>query len=378
MEAEERNPNSQEPSSTFHSGSKIDSQYKKDASPEAREPSEAPENDQSDQKRKRSPVPEGMTRNAYKKQKKQAEWDAGKAERKAMLKEKDRNKKLARRAARAAGDNIPLTPEEVAKKKKGKSTLVPITFIVDCGFDELMTEAEIKSLASQVTRCYSDNARSTYRAHLAVSSLNGRLKERFDVALEGQYRGWKGVEFHEEGFVEVAEKAKAKMRDEKRGGDVGGSFLKPQTSSEVKPGTEAGEIIYLSSESENTIEKLSPYSTYIIGGLVDRNRHKGICFKTATEKGIKTAKLPIGEFLEMSSRYVLATNHVNEIMLHWLEVGDWGEAFMKVIPKRKGGMLKGESSKGKSVDGGEESEEDKAEDEATTPAGESILQADTV
>jgi tRNA (guanine9-N1)-methyltransferase len=28
-------------------------------------------------------------------------------------------------------------------------------------------------------------------------------------------------------------------------------------------------------------------------------------------------------------------------MVKWLECGDWGEAFMKVIPKRKGGTLKG-------------------------------------
>jgi len=44
--------------------------------------------------------------------------------------------------------------------------------------------------------------------------------------------------------------------------------------------------------------------------------------------------------MEMQSRFVLATNHVHEIMVKWLECGDWGEAFMQVIPKRKGGKLK--------------------------------------
>jgi tRNA (guanine9-N1)-methyltransferase len=97
---------------------------------------------------------------------------------------------------------------------------------------------------------------------------------------------------------------------------------------------------------------LSPYSTYIVGGLVDKNRHKGICYKIAKERGIKTAKLPIGEYLEMQSRKVLATNHVVEIMVRWLECGDWGEAFMKVIPKRKGVKLReGEQQDSPAVDG---------------------------
>ena len=101
------------------------------------------------------------------------------------------------------------------------------------------------------------------------------------------------------------------------------------------------EIVYLTSDSPHTLDRLKPYSTYIIGGLVDKNRHKGICYKTACDKGIRTAKLPIAEYMEMQSRFVLATNHVVEIMIRWLECADWGESFMKVMPKRKGGNLKG-------------------------------------
>ena len=37
----------------------------------------------------------------------------------------------------------------------------------------------------------------------------------------------------------------------------------------------------------------------------------------------------------MASRQVLTVNQVLEIMLHWLEVGDWEKAFMAIIPKRK-------------------------------------------
>ncbi|KAK5182803.1 tRNA (guanine(9)-N(1))-methyltransferase, partial [Cryomyces antarcticus] len=76
----------------------------------------------------------------------------------------------------------------------------------------------------------------------------------------------------------------------------------------------------------------------------------------AMDRGIKTARLPIGDYLEMASRKVLTTNHVNEIMLRWLELGDWGKAFMQVIPKRKGGQLKSQ------VDSMDEDEEEVEEE----------------
>lgn len=37
----------------------------------------------------------------------------------------------------------------------------------------------------------------------------------------------------------------------------------------------------------------------------------------------------------MATRHVLTVNQVLEIMLRWLEIGDWEKAFLSVIPKRK-------------------------------------------
>jgi tRNA (guanine9-N1)-methyltransferase len=321
-------------------------------------------------KRKRTPPPEGMSRSAYKKLKRQQEWEARKSDRKAKKREKERSKKEARRAAIAAGEEIPSSAQ---KPRKEKSTLVPVTFVIDCGFDELMTENEIKSLASQITRCYSDNSKAKYRAHLSISSFNGRLRQRFDTVLEKQYAGWKGVKFYDEDFVDVAEKARKKMADAENGGEIEGALAASEGAGPRSRTPEKGEVIYLSSESENTIERLDPYCTYVIGGLVDRNRHKGICYRRACDRGIKTAKLPIGEFMEMNSRYVLATNHVNEIMLHWLDIGNWGDAFMKVIPKRKGGILKRNGAKEAS---NEVEEVDDMIEEEVRPANEADDKAD--
>ena len=214
-------------------------------------------------------------------------------------------------------------------------------------------EKEIKSLGAQITRCYSDNHKAPFKAHLAISSFGGQLKERFDNILSGHYSSWKGVNFLENDFYETAQQAKEWMK-RPHGGKLLGALAphqkrpdQPQSSNlqdqdqGQEAEAEAGELVYLTSDSPDTLTELKPYSTYIIGGLVDRNRHKGICYKRAMDRGVKTAKLPIGDYMQMNSRFVLATNHVSEIMLRWMELGDWGEAFLRVIPKRKGAIMKG-------------------------------------
>jgi tRNA (guanine9-N1)-methyltransferase len=139
-------------------------------------------------------------------------------------------------------------------------------------------------------------------------------------------------------------------------------FPAPENTESAGP-EPAPSIVYLTSDSPYTLEYLSPNTSYIIGGIVDKNRHKGLCYKRACERGIPTAKLPIGEYMTMQSRTVLAVNHVVEIMLKWLVTGDWGEAFLSVIPKRKEAKLKVKRSE---EDQGEENESDDEEEGRTS------------
>lgn len=400
-----------------------------------------------------------MSKNQLKKLRKREEWEAGRDYRKAKRKQKTQERKARKRAAKEeeeqrlqllqegqAGDSgaakIPPIP---SKPRFSRPVQVPMTIIIDCGFDDLMMEKERISLGSQVTRSYSDNWRAPFQTNLVISSWGGQLKERFDTVLNKHYLNWKGVKFCEGDFVEAARQAEEFMKGPK-GGKLKGLFekatavdngqgqgqgqgqgetsnkiessqvprssepdlptsngqtdqpetttlenanpaqterLPPPSEPEPKPTTTqseesspTGEIIYLTSDSPDTLTTLSPYSTYIIGGLVDKNRHKGICYRRACERGIRTAKLPIGEFMEMTSRKVLATNHVVEIMIRMLEGnGDWGEAFERVIPKRKGGRLRsggratGHGGEGKESGSVDTDDDDDDEDDQPDEAG---------
>lgn len=312
-----------------------------------------------------STVAPSMSKNQQKKLRKHLEWEAKRDERKVKRKEKtiakrERNRERKKELA----EHVEFNGSLPVPVKKQRPVQLPVTILIDCSFDDLMRDQERKSLATQITRSYSDTRASLYRPHLVVCSFTGELRERFDSVLS-HYKGWKGVRFLDCDFVEAAEKAKEWMLQPSQGGHLAGSFasMKSDDAELQKELEDSGEIVYLTSEANDVLMELKPYSTYIIGGLVDKNREKGVCYKRATKRGIQTARLPIGEFMDMQSRKVLTTNHVNEIMLKWLECGDWGEAFVKVIPKRKGGMLKEE-------DGGEVEEEPVASEDAVAADGE--------
>ncbi|KAL4996376.1 hypothetical protein BDV10DRAFT_172323 [Aspergillus recurvatus] len=288
------------------------------------------------------PTEQKISKRRLRRQAKLEQWEAGREERKIIRKQKTAARKERRRELWEEAKRDGKNPTEELKKqfpmttrtRYRKSTRLPLTLIIDCGFDDLMQEKERVSLGQQITRSYSENNKSPFNGHMIISSFDKKLKERFETVLHKTHEGWKGVRFRGDDWLHAAKEASELMQ-----GSEGGKLVGPfEDKADAKP--EDGEIVYLTSDSSETLTELKPYSTYIIGGLVDKNRHKGICHKRATEMGIRTAKLPIGKYIQMNSRPVLATNHVVEIMVRWLQLQDWGEAFMQTLPPRKGGALK--------------------------------------
>ncbi|KAL1827919.1 hypothetical protein ACET3Z_006331 [Daucus carota] len=173
--------------------------------------------------------------------------------------------------------------------------------VIDLEFSDLMTPTEINSLVQQIMYCYAVNGRCTSAAHLWLTGCQGEMDKQLQ-RLPG-FDKWI-IDKDTQPYIQTFEHQKE-------------------------------HLVYLTADSETMLDDLDPKKIYIVGGLVDRNRWKGITMKKAEEQNIQTAKLPIGNFLKMSSSQVLTVNQVIEIILKYLETRDWKDSFFQVIPQRK-------------------------------------------
>lgn len=249
-------------------------------------------------------TPIHMSKKAQKRLRRQEAYDAARPERQRKNKEKKAAKRLALRTAIASGEiQRPATAQRIVR--------VPsqLRVLVDCSFDDFMTDREIKSMCSQLTRCYSENRNAKHPCTLMISGWNNKIADRFRTVFKDQQKGWSGVAFFDTEYMT-------------EDGTVISDIAKE-------------DLIYLSADSDDVVEEIDESKVYIIGGIVDKNRHKNICNDKAHKQGLKTARLPIEKYIDMASRKVLTVNHVFEIMSRWLEHRDWEKAFLDVIPKRK-------------------------------------------
>lgn len=284
-----------------------------------------------DHSRRKNPPPPGMSLSAYKRQLRKEKFEAEREEWLAKKKEKRKALKLEKKKQKAEGTLEQPTPHKHTPQVKSN-----VNVIVDCGFDEMMKEGEVKSLGQQLIRCYSENRKAPFTVDFAITSFNKTLLERFENNMKGQHLQWRNVAISNNDFVP------------------------PSDPSEL------ANWVYFSSDSENTIETLEPHKTYIIGGIVDKGRYKNLCKDKAEKMGIQTGRLPIDEFVKISGRRVLTTNHVFEILLKWFEVKDWKIAFESVLPPRKliGNKAGAKDGEHEDEQGEEEASEQKEEEPA--------------
>ncbi|XP_022081262.1 tRNA methyltransferase 10 homolog A-like [Acanthaster planci] len=272
-----------------------------------------------------------VSKNQMKKMMKNAEW----RERRTAKRLKEREKRKLKKIQEREGMPEALDDGQVRIKRRRMNDpeASEIRVAIDCTYDHLMNDLEIKKLCKQVQRCYAENRSLTNKPlQLYICGLVGRFQQISDQVITG-YKSW----------------------------DVHWKTDGPEAA------FGRDNIVYLTSESPNLLTELQTDKVYVIGGLVDHNHYKGHCFALAQENGWSHAQLPISDYIMLRDRKVLAINHVYEILLAFIKTKDWKEAFLKVLPQRKVAAVKESAEvKGGSSHGAKNPDKvDLAADEAT-------------
>jgi Trm5-related predicted tRNA methylase len=241
--------------------------------------------------------------------------------------------------------------EELWKQKlRNADTDHSFKVCFDCSFEDQMTSKEINSLSLQLRYVYSRNRKSLTPVTLDVCSLPMGCETRSHLEkVVGFPDSWKGRAFntYETGIDEVYG-----WKNDASVDDIVKSESNPKicevpsqnATCDFQP-TNSGttstlnrKLVYLTGDSANTISTLDNNTTYIIGGIVDRNRLKRAAINRAEKLNIPTARLPLDENLDFKgSTRVLTCNHVFEILLKFREnrYEDWKGAILSVLPGRK-------------------------------------------
>ncbi|ORX34194.1 guanine-1-methyltransferase-domain-containing protein [Kockovaella imperatae] len=351
----------------------------------------------------------GMSKNAMKRAAKQAFREAHRDEWKASVKAKKKEKKAALMEQLEAGtlDEEGLASlERQRESRRIKRKLLAGTgpdkevwkggLVVDLGFDNLMAEAEVKSLASQLSFLYATNRRAArpFSAILHTSFSETASPVLWSIMKERGWQSWDQCYWWHEGMADLAKTfglspkpkrktpkspsrsrsssprspevvSKAESSTATTGSsshldhEMGASLPTEQsekphsieqtngtptvmqeddTRTELPPSLskDTHKLVYLSADASEELITLSEDEVYILGGLVDKNRYKLLCEDKAKSLGIRTARLPIGRYIaDLPTRKVLTVNQTFEILVKYLELNNWAHAFAAVIPQRK-------------------------------------------
>ena len=196
---------------------------------------------------------------------------------------------------------------------------MPLRVAIDAGYDELMSEGERKSLATQCGLCHGIASQAEHRPHVALAICCGAAEgggqgggrgagppPTFDLLCAAGLEQWRPLAWQAADGTPLSVLA--------------------------MPGAAAGQLVYLSPEAPEVLSELRRSEVYIIGGLVDRHKKHGASLRRATALGIRCARLPLLENLpaEMRGRSnaldALNLNSAFRLLVEWSKTREWTSA----------------------------------------------------
>lgn len=177
---------------------------------------------------------------------------------------------------------------------------------VDLGWNDQMYEKEQKSLARQLAYSYNAMRRCVENnmvpLSMSITGIDDVIKPVMTFAAQG-WETWP-VKLSEQGLVDAHDREK---------------------------------LVYLTHDADDVLQTLDPDAVYVIGGIVDRNRLRCATMDKASHLGIKTARLNLDRNISLQhGTPVLTVNHCVEILIYAANGMSWRDAYLKVLPVRKG------------------------------------------
>ncbi|KAL8190808.1 UNVERIFIED_CONTAM: hypothetical protein K2H54_061978 [Gekko kuhli] len=95
------------------------------------------------------------------------------------------------------------------------------------------------------------------------------------------------------------------------------------------------QLVYLTADSPNVMQKFEHDKIYIIGTLVDKSIQKGISLAQAKRLKLATARLPLDKYLQWEEGAKnLTLDQMIQILMSLKDTGDWMKA-LQFVPRRK-------------------------------------------
>ena len=201
---------------------------------------------------------------------------------------------------------------------------------IDVGYDDVMSEGERKSLATQCGLCHSIASQAEHRPHVALAICCGTPSSAIGDEEVLRRDGSLASQQHENGSSSSLSLLYSAGIEQWHGLAWRQSADDNTPLSLLSlPNVGTSDLIYLSPEAPDVLTELHPSKVYVIGGLVDRHKIHGSSYRRASALGIQCARLPLVEHLpkEMKGRTnaldALNINSVCKLLVEWSKCRDW-------------------------------------------------------
>lgn len=100
-------------------------------------------------------------------------------------------------------------------------------------------------------------------------------------------------------------------------------------------------VVFLTADAPDVLTTVESDTAYVIGAFVDHNQHKGLSYAAAQRHGVRAARLPIKESVDIGNRCkVLTINHVVDVLIRYEALRaagtpDWATAIDEALPTRR-------------------------------------------